>query len=179
MNKFITTYTKKHIDPLSPKAEDIDIADIAHALSMMVRANGHFPEFYSVCQHSIHCCEEAIGRGLSKRLCLMCLLHDSSEAYIADIIRPVKGNIPKYYEIERGIQNAVYQKYAGGIPTLDEANTVKEIDDTLLYHEFFHYTGEKTAETEPEIFTEPEFEFVPFREAENKFLALFKILTLK
>ena len=48
----IMTYTKKMFDPLQPNAELIDIEDIAHALSMLCRANGHFRSFYSVGQHS-------------------------------------------------------------------------------------------------------------------------------
>ena len=44
----IMTYTKKMFDPLRPNAELIDIEDIAHALSMLCRANGHFKSFYSV-----------------------------------------------------------------------------------------------------------------------------------
>ena len=47
MKDSITTYTKKQFTPLDPREEDIDIRDIAHALSLMTRANGHFPEFYS------------------------------------------------------------------------------------------------------------------------------------
>ena len=51
----IMTYTGKMFDPLRPEWEKIDIADIAHALSMLCRANGHFPTFYSVAQHCINC----------------------------------------------------------------------------------------------------------------------------
>ena len=43
----IMTYTKKMFDPLHPKTELIDIEDIAHALSLLCRADGHFPIFYS------------------------------------------------------------------------------------------------------------------------------------
>ena len=55
----ILTYTKKMFDPLRPDAALIDIRDIAHALSMLCRANGHFKTFYSVGQHSINCAKEA------------------------------------------------------------------------------------------------------------------------
>lgn len=61
----IMTYTKKMFDPLHPNAELIDIEDIAHALSMLCRANGHFRSFYSVVQHSINCMKEAKTRGFS------------------------------------------------------------------------------------------------------------------
>ena len=59
--------------------KDILIEDIAHALSLMCRANGHFKEFYSVGQHCIYCCEEAIKRGYSNTVALACLLHDASD----------------------------------------------------------------------------------------------------
>ena len=48
MQDYITTYTKKHFTIMEPKMADIDINDIAHALSLMTRANGHFSQFYSV-----------------------------------------------------------------------------------------------------------------------------------
>ena len=49
----IKTYTGVMFDPLNPESELIDILDIAHALSMLCRANGHFRNFYSVGQHCI------------------------------------------------------------------------------------------------------------------------------
>lgn len=96
MEDYITTYSKIHMSPSAPKAENIRVEDIAHALSLMVRANGHFPEFYSVGQHCIHCCEEAHARGYTDRVQLACLLHDASEAYLADITRPVKQHLSEY-----------------------------------------------------------------------------------
>ena len=79
MSSYITTYSKLKFNPLTPKVEDISIKDISHALSLMCRANGHFPEFYSVAQHSICCCVEAMERGYGTKVALACLLHDASE----------------------------------------------------------------------------------------------------
>ena len=72
----IKTYTGVMFDPVHPEAERIDILDIAHALSMLCRANGHFRSFYSVGQHCINCAREAKARGYSERVQLACLLHD-------------------------------------------------------------------------------------------------------
>ena len=38
---FITTYTKRYFDPLNVDESLLDIKDIAHALSLMCRGNGH------------------------------------------------------------------------------------------------------------------------------------------
>lgn len=92
----ITTYTKKTFDPLAPKEEFLDIHDIAHSLSLLCRANGHFPEFYSVGEHCLNCAREAQARGYSVRVQLACLLHDASEAYLSDVTRPVKSALPEY-----------------------------------------------------------------------------------
>ena len=59
----IATYTKKMFDPVHPDIQKIDVVDIAHSLSLLCRANGHFPTFYSVGQHCLNCAQEAIARG--------------------------------------------------------------------------------------------------------------------
>lgn len=173
MADYITTWSKVHVTPLDPKPEDIRIEDIAHALSLMTRANGHFPEFYSVAQHCIHCCEEALARKYTKRVTAACLLHDGSEAYLADITRPVKKNLGQYLEIESVLQGAIYEKFLDGPLSKEEASMVKDVDDTLLFYEFRHYMGEDLQETEPEIAGNPEFRTIPFREAEKRYLELF------
>ena len=109
---YITTYLKKHIDPTNASADDIDIIDISHALSLLCRANGHFEHFYSVAQHSINCAKEAKARGYSERVQLGCLLHDASEAYLSDVTRPIKAQLPKYLETEEKLQNTIFNKWS-------------------------------------------------------------------
>ena len=52
MSDYILTHSKIRYNTVNPVKEDIHIEDIAHALSLMTRANGHFRHFYSVAQHS-------------------------------------------------------------------------------------------------------------------------------
>lgn len=77
MSEYITTYTGKHFKPTEPDPELFDIADIAHALSLICRGNGHVKTFWSVGEHCICCAKEAKARGLSDRMVLACLLHDA------------------------------------------------------------------------------------------------------
>lgn len=173
MKDYITTFTKIHFNPLEPNAEDICIQDIAHALSMMTRANGHFPEFYSIAQHSIHCAQEAVARNFTNRTVLACLLHDASEAYLSDITRPVKRRMLKYKQYERVLQSAIYEKFLPGEITPEEKVRVKAIDDTLLFFEFKHYMQEDLEKPRELLYSNPIFEVRNFEDVEREYLDIF------
>ena len=102
---YITTYTGKHFDPMKPDEAALDIRDIAHALSLTCRGNGHVKNFFSVGQHCISCAKEAAARGYSNRVVLGCLLHDASEAYMSDVPRPFKAVLKEYVEAEDKLVN--------------------------------------------------------------------------
>lgn len=173
----IMTYSKKMFDPLHPNTELIDIADIAYALSMLCRANGHFKSFYSVAQHSINCMKEAKARGCSDRIQLACLLHDASEAYLSDVTRPVKAELPKYKEIEAPLQETIWNKWLGEPLTEEERKQVFAIDDAILAHEFLNLMDAKIVDPTPDICSAPEFRFNGFEQSEKQFLNLFRKLT--
>ena len=171
------TCSKKMFDPLRPNVDLIDIEDIAHALSMLCRANGHFRSFYSVGQHSVNCAVEAKARGYSERLQLACLLHDASEAYLSDVTRPVKAELPKYKEIEAPLQEAIWNKWLDEPLTSQELVQVFQIDDAILAHEFLNLMDAKIVEPTPDIYSVPEFSFTGFETCQKRFLRLFRQLT--
>lgn len=163
--------------PLEPAAEDIHITDIAHALSLLCRGNGHVKHFFSVGQHCVNCAQEAMARGYSRRVCLACLLHDASEAYLSDVPRPFKKTQPSYQKLEEHFLSIIYQKYLGSDLTEDEYRLVREIDDDMLYFDLAELLGERPDREMPEmksIFSE---EYVPFLEVEEKYLELFRELS--
>ncbi|MCM1282999.1 MAG: phosphohydrolase [Muribaculaceae bacterium] len=174
MNNCMTTFTKVQFNTFEPEEEKIQIADIAHALSMMTRANGHFPEFFSVGQHCIQCAREAIARNYVPEVVLACLLHDGSEAYLADVARPVKRNMTMYIQIESQLQELIYRKFLGYVPKGEEAVLIKNIDDACLYYEFLHFMGEKVYAAEPVMMSAPTYEVRPMKEVEEEFLELFR-----
>ena len=173
----IMTCSKKMFDPLHPNVDLIDLDDIAHALSMLCRANGHFRSFYSVGQHSINCALEAKARGYSERIQLACLLHDASEAYLSDVTRPVKAELPKYKEIEAPLQEAIWNKWLDEPLTSQELVQVFQIDDAILAHEFLNLMDAKIVEPTPDISSVPEFSFTGFESCQKRFLRLFRQLT--
>gem|GEM_PF-217146 len=169
----ITTFSGEDFTPLFPNVDQIHIEDIAHALSMMCRANGHFTRFYSVAQHSINCANEAKAQGLPARLQIACLLHDASEAYLSDITRPVKKHLSEYRKIEKHLQDIIYAKFLGSPLTADEAAHVEQIDHAMLVCEFNALMKKKVFDEQPSIKSEPSFEFRGFMESENEFLSIF------
>lgn len=173
----ITTYTGAHFDPIEVKEEQIDIMDIAQALSMACRANGHIKRFYSVAQHSIACCLEAKERGYSKRVQLACLLHDGSEAYLSDIIRPIKAKLTEYLVIEDKLQHIIWNKYLGTPLSQDENIQVFEIDDDMLSYEFEILMPESISERYKNIITKPSLEFEDFTIVRDKFISLVEELS--
>lgn len=138
MSDYMTTFSGNQVDPLDPHPDAIMLEDIAHALSLLCRGGGHLRYFYSVGQHSINCAIEAQARKLSSDIVLACLLHDSSEAYLSDIIRPVKKHLPQYLSIEAALQDAVWRKFGLVQMSKEDLETVFFIDDLILAHEMFH-----------------------------------------
>lgn len=169
----ITTYTGEDFTPLAPDANQIHIEDIAHVLSLMCRANGHFMRFYSVAQHSINCANEARARGMSQKVQLACLLHDASEAYLSDVTRPVKQNLPDYCEIENRLQDMIYGKFLDSPLSKSEVACIKQIDNDILVCEFAVLMKKKVFEYCPNISSNPSFELRDFEEVENEFLKIF------
>jgi hypothetical protein len=100
MNKandgWILTYTGRKVYPLKPDHSVIDILDIAHHLALQCRFAGAVSSFYSVAQHSV-----LVSRNVPGYLALVGLLHDAAEAYMQDLVRPVKQLIPRYAKIEQ------------------------------------------------------------------------------
>lgn len=173
MADYITTYGGTHFMPMEPEAADVHITDIAHALSLLCRGNGHVKHFFSVGQHCVNCALEAMARGYSRRVCLACLLHDAGEAYLSDVPRPFKKTLPSYQKLEDHFLTILYEKYLGSDLTQEERGLVREIDDDMLYFDLTELLGEKPDRDMPvmkSIFSE---EYVPFLEVEEKYIELF------
>lgn len=127
---WIATYSGRKITPLNPDPADIDVEDIAHALANQCRFTGHVRKFYSVAQHSV-----LASTLVDDEFALDALLHDASEAYLADIARPIK-NMPGfgdvYHAAEQVLEEAVAERFGTRFPMPPE---VKVADNLMLWAE--------------------------------------------
>lgn len=124
---WMQTYRGRVFYPLDPDVEQIDIVDIAHALSQQCRFAGHCRRFYSVAEH---CCHVSDRCGLDNRL--WGLLHDASEAYLSDVIRPIKPFLFNYNAIEHQLMEAIAERFGLAWPLPQEVNI---IDNRILMNE--------------------------------------------
>lgn len=89
----ICTVSGKEIDIFSIELNDIVLEDIIHALSLINRYNGHTRFPYTVAQHSVYVAQLEYKHSQDARKAMAALMHDAAEAYIGDIVRPVKNTL--------------------------------------------------------------------------------------
>ena len=171
---YITTYTGKHFDPLEPDMECVDIRDIAHALSLTCRGNGHVKNFFSVGQHCVYCALEAEARGYSRRVILGCLLHDATEAYMSDVPRPFKEMLSEYQKLEDKLIDMINTHFLGSVLSEEELAKVKEIDDDILYFDMIELLGVQQDGPKPEMRIELDYSVQPFEKTERMYINIFE-----
>lgn len=120
------------VDLNNPSPEMLNLFDIATALSKICRFNGHLSEFYSVAQHSV-----LVSYLVPNELRKAALLHDAPEAYLGDVIKPLKNIIGEvYYTLEKKFEDAICRKF--GIDTEHMAR-VKYYDKRAVELEFSYF----------------------------------------
>ena len=105
MENWIETASGLKYHFLDPQPDEIDIQDIAFALSNKSRFSGH-TQFFSVAEHSV-----CVAYRLPAHLRLAGLLHDAAEAYLGDIPSPLKAVLPDYKKLEKLNEQAIEKKF--------------------------------------------------------------------
>lgn len=125
---WMMTYTGRKFFPLDPRPDDIDLRDIAWGQAHQCRYNGHGRFFYSVAEHSV-----LLSRHFNETLpAREALLHDAAEAYIGDVIRPLKRSLPQFIEIESKLERVIFGRFNLPATLRDE---VKAADTAILTDE--------------------------------------------
>lgn len=108
--------------------------DIAMALAKTCRYGGHTKDFlhYSTGEHCVHMARAAIKDGYDRHGAWNVLMHDCTEGYIMDMVRPLKNRIPMY----RDFEDQLYSQMAPVFGLIDPLPAyVKEYDNRILMDE--------------------------------------------
>lgn len=123
---WMQTFTGRAFYPLDPRVDDIVPADISHALSLICRYGGHTLRFYSVAEHCV-----LMSHAVRPENALWALLHDATEAYVGDMIRPLKGSMPAYRAAENRLMAVICERF--GIA--DDCPAEVKLADTRILHD--------------------------------------------
>ncbi len=103
---YVSTYLGHRFHPAAPRVDDVHIEDIAHGLAFQCRFNGQTRSFYSVAQHSLF-----VAALVPARLKLAALLHDAAEAYLGDMVKPLKALFPEFSRMEQAVMAIIGQRF--------------------------------------------------------------------
>jgi hypothetical protein len=135
---YIGTFGGRKVYPQHPTPDQIDIFDIAQGLSNSCRWGGQIRYFYSIAQHSVFV--SSICHPENK---LCALLHDASEAYLGDMVKPLKylPEMEPFRKFEKMLSGAI-ATYVG-INTLEKNEEVDDADQVMMSLEALRLRGVK------------------------------------
>lgn len=125
---YFTTISGKNVDLYRPLPSMISLEDIAHALSLICRFNGHVHKFYSVAEHSV-----LLSKLVPEEYALSALFHDAAEAYTGDITRPMRLHLAGLEDVETRINAIIIEKFE--IKVRFHCEEIKHADKRMLVTE--------------------------------------------
>lgn len=160
---WMQTYSGRRFYPLEPKAADVELVDVAHGLAMTCRYGGQCRVFYSVAEHCVLVSEivEQHARNAGhhpdevRHLAQLALMHDSAEAYIGDMIRPLKhqAEMAEFRRAEVAIELVIAEAFH--LRWTPEAHQIiKRIDDRILVDEITYLMADPSAYLETPLLRE-------------------------
>lgn len=179
LNNTIKVSAGHYVDLANPDPSTIEVKSIAAALSKVCRFGGHCPQFYSVAEHCIHTTALACSEGFTGDALIAVFLHDAAEAYIGDMVKPLKVTMPQYGEAEQRIEAAIQAAF--GVDFSKWMDVIKRFDRAMLKAEKVTMWPEDTekwagfSEIEDRVV---KFQFWEPSQAEMQFLAMARTLQL-
>ncbi len=95
-----------YFDYINPSADTVCIDDIAWGLANTCRFGGQSLQYYSVAQHGV-----LVSENVPLELRLDALMHDAAEAYVGDIVSPLKQLLPDFKIVEERVEAVIFEKY--------------------------------------------------------------------
>lgn len=123
----------RYLDLNDPLPDQFTFADIAGALSKICRFGGQIPRWYSVAEHCWHCAIQAADDGHIPKIQAALLMHDAAEAFLGDVVKPLKIMLSDYSLIESKFEAVISDKF--GINFDSHGGIISQIDHEILLAE--------------------------------------------
>lgn len=134
----INTYSGLKINLLHPEPEMINIVDIAKGLGYKAHFGGQTPFYFSIADHSLLVVKLMMdAKEYDKEMLMLGLLHDASEAYIGDMVKPLKVHLDDFVMYEDQLTEAICEKFKLDASLLPEIKAYDIIAQELEYETFF------------------------------------------
>lgn len=139
---YVSTVSSRPWYFLNPRAEDVDWSDIVWGLSRQARFNGQTKteKIYSVAQHLCHCFDRVPDTLSDARPYVF--LHDIHEAYLGDIVGPVKNWLAQSApidDLERRTDEAIWTAAGLPFPSDETLEIVRMVDRRMLATEWVSF----------------------------------------
>ena len=183
MEYWIRTLNDRIFDYSNPQKSNVDLIDMANALSHVNRFGGHTKTPYSVGQHSlfIHSLVSNSKHSDDIYLKKLALVHDFHEAYFGDMTSPLKWYLKDKFGFDANaycdeIDTVIFDVLKMRKPLAEEKKLLKYYDTlALAIEQRFLQDVDPTSKIAPFLsFTEKDIvEIMRFKESDfNKFLLL-------
>lgn len=135
----IRTLTGKKFNLFEPTPDMIDIRDIATGLANKGHFSGFSPKYFSIAEHCIMVCDEFAfwNNEKSDSMKLLALLHDASEAYIGDMVKPLKIHMPDFVAVENRIMEVIAERFDLYLPDMPKIKPTDLLVQEWEYNAFF------------------------------------------
>lgn len=135
----ICTITGKKFNLFEPAPDMIDIQDIAYGLANKGHFSGFSPRYFSIAEHCIMVCDELSlwHDELPNHAKLLALLHDAAEAYIGDMVKPLKVRMPDFVAVENRIMAVIAERFDMDMAFMPHIKPVDIFIQNIEYKAFF------------------------------------------
>ncbi len=122
---------------IDPQPEQLHMEDIARGLAFKPHFGGHSKYFFSIAEHSLLVYDLANSANMSPYYLKVALLHDASEAYLGDMLKPLKVMQPSFVEVEDRFTEAIFSKFGLDTDAIKKIKKYDKISQSIEFVEFY------------------------------------------
>lgn len=169
----IRTYSGQIFDYEDISSNKVILEDCLIPLSNICRFGGHTPQFYSVLNHSLNCYEFLVTEMhvTCAETLMHTLIHDFTEAYCGDMVKPLKIGMDSYNQKEEELRKLIFPMFGIDEETyIRTKEMVKFADDVMIANELHSIKGDTGTEYLQELVNKHPYEIHVFDYHEKEML---------